>query len=71
LSNAVESLISISTFLFGTKKIKLNIVKSNPFNQNNAKFGAFHVRAQDERDHRSQRILTVRIFVSLGSFWAA
>jgi hypothetical protein len=66
-SNAVESLISISTFLFGTKKNKFQSKNPNPLRINNARFGAFHVHARDERDHRSQRILTVRILVSFGA----
>ena len=39
----------------------------SPFKANNAKFGAFHVQARDERDHRNQRIVTVRIFVYFGA----
>jgi hypothetical protein len=66
-NNAVESFISISTFLFGTKKNKFQSKNRNPLSANNARFGAFHVHARDERDHRNQRILTVRIFVSFGA----
>jgi hypothetical protein len=66
-SNTVESFISISTFLFGTKKNRFQSINRKPLRANNAKFGAFHVQARDERDHRSQRILTVRIFVSFGA----
>jgi hypothetical protein len=63
----VESFISISTFLFGTKKNKFAMINHKPFNINNARFGDFHVHARDEREPQSQRIFTVRIFVSLGA----
>jgi hypothetical protein len=63
----VESFISISTFLFGTKKNKFAITNRNHFSANNARFGDFPVHAHDERDHRNQRIFTVRIFVSFGA----
>jgi hypothetical protein len=65
----VESFISISTFLFGTKKNKFQSKNRNHFRKNSARFGAFHVHARDERDHRNQCIFTVKIFVSLGASW--